>query len=213
MNVRESYDLAARAYAEHLFDELAQKPLDRHLLNRFAEATRGRGMVAELGCGPGQVARYLHDLGVEMIGVDLSPAMIDCARDLCPGVRFVTGDMRALDFPDGKLAGIVAFYSIVHFEPADLGTVFQECRRILATGAPMLLAFHVGDDVIHLDTLFEKEVSLDFRFHQPADVAAALERAGFRVAEVTEREPYDGVEHPSRRCYLFCSAVSLDGET
>lgn len=59
MNVRDSYDSAAQAYAEHLATELVHKPLDRHLLNRFAEETRGRGLVAELGCGPGQIARHL----------------------------------------------------------------------------------------------------------------------------------------------------------
>ncbi|HEX6863269.1 MAG TPA: hypothetical protein VF414_10665 [Thermoanaerobaculia bacterium] len=53
MDVRESYDSAAQAYAEHLASELDHKPLDRHLLNRFAEETRGRGLVADLGCGPG----------------------------------------------------------------------------------------------------------------------------------------------------------------
>jgi hypothetical protein len=42
MDVRESYDSAAEAYAEHLANELTQKPLDRPLLNRFAEAVRGR---------------------------------------------------------------------------------------------------------------------------------------------------------------------------
>lgn len=42
-DVRESYDSAARAYAEHLATELEHKPLDRHLLNRFAEAVRGQG--------------------------------------------------------------------------------------------------------------------------------------------------------------------------
>ncbi len=49
MDVRESYDSAAEAYAEHLATELDHKPLDRHLLNRFAEEVRGHGLVADLG--------------------------------------------------------------------------------------------------------------------------------------------------------------------
>ena len=40
MDLRESYDSVARAYAEHVASELEHKPLDRHLLNRFAEAMR-----------------------------------------------------------------------------------------------------------------------------------------------------------------------------
>jgi hypothetical protein len=46
MDVRDSYDSAAEAYAQHLASELTGKPLDRHLLNRFAEDLRGRGLVA-----------------------------------------------------------------------------------------------------------------------------------------------------------------------
>lgn len=64
MDVRESYDSAADAYTSHLAAELGRKPLDRHLLNRFAEGVRGRCLVADLGCGPGHVAKYIHDRGV-----------------------------------------------------------------------------------------------------------------------------------------------------
>ncbi len=71
MDVRESYHSAAAAYTEHLSAELERKPLDRHLLNRFAEETRGRGLVADLGCGPGHVARYLSQQGVTIFGLDI----------------------------------------------------------------------------------------------------------------------------------------------
>ena len=72
MDVRKSYDSAAEAYAEHLATELAHKPLDRHLLNRFVEAMAGRGLVADVGCRPGHIARYLQEQGVEIVGIDLS---------------------------------------------------------------------------------------------------------------------------------------------
>lgn len=127
MSIRDSYDSAARAYADHLSTELEQKPLDRHLLNRFAEATRGRGLVADLGCGPGHVARYLRDQGVLMTGIDLSPEMIRVAADLNPGIDFRVGDMGDLHLDDARLAGVVAFYSIVHFDSAGLGAIFGRC--------------------------------------------------------------------------------------
>lgn len=207
MDIKESYDSAATAYAEHLFSELAQKPLDRHFLNRFAEEVGGRGLVADLGCGPGHVAKVLHEQGANVCGVDLSPEMVRCAAELCPGLEFRVGDMRALDFADGSLAGIVAFYSIVHFEPPELDPVMRECRRVLTHGGLMLLAFHVGDETVHVDDLWGRPVSLDFRFHQPNDVKSTLQSARFRVTESTEREPYEGVEYPSRRCYLLARAV------
>ena len=207
MDVRQSYDSAARAYAEHLASELDGKPLDRHLLNRFAEAVRGVGLVADLGCGPGHVARYLDAQGVRMVGIDLSPEMIRVASELQPGIEFCAGDMGALDLPDGSLAGVIAFYAIVHFQPDELGPVFREMRRVLSPGGLALLSFHVGEEVVHLDDLFGAPVSLDFRFHVPDRVIEALESAGFTVMERIDRQPYEGAEYPSRRCYLLARAT------
>jgi SAM-dependent methyltransferase len=207
MDISASYDSAAKAYAEHLADELVHKPLDRHLLNRFAEETRGRGLVADLGCGPGHVARYLHEQGVTTLGLDLSPRMVEVAAGLNPGLEFRVDDMTRLSLADANLAGIVSFYSIVHFEAAELGTVFRQMRRVLVPGGLALVAFHIGDQVVHLDDLFGAPVSLDFRFHDPGQVIAELRAAHLPVIEHTEREPYEGVEYPSRRCYLLARAA------
>lgn len=131
---RESYDEIAATYTESIFTELAGKPLDRHLLNRFAEDVRGHGLVADLGCGPGHVARYLHEHGVRMLGIDLSPRMIDGARKLSPEIEFRVGDMLALELADGALAGIVAFYSLIHIGEGEMGRTLRELRRVLAPG-------------------------------------------------------------------------------
>ncbi len=93
-------------------------PLDRQLLDRFAASFRDVGPACDLGCGPGHVARYLHEQGVRVCGIDLSPAMIERARRLTPAVEFRQGDMLALDAADESWAGIAAFYSIIHIPRA-----------------------------------------------------------------------------------------------
>ncbi len=133
--------------------------------------------------------------------------MIRVAERLNAGLDFQVGDMRQLQVPDAAFAGIVAFYSIVHFEPSELGPVLVETRRVLVPGGLAFLAFHIGDEVVHVEDLFGASVSLDFRFHVPGAVIAALRSADFKVIEQTEREPYEGVEYPSRRCYLLARAV------
>jgi len=208
MSIRESYDSVARAYAAHLASELSGKPLDRHLLNRFAEEVRGRGLVADLGCGPGHVARYLHDQGVTMVGIDLSPQMIEEAKRLNPELEFKVGDMGKLSLPDASLVGAIAFYSIVHLAPDELPAILAELRRALMPGGLVLVAFHIGRDVVHVEELFGEAANLDFRFYVPADVIDALRATGLVVIEQVEREPYPGAEFPSRRCYLLARAAS-----
>jgi SAM-dependent methyltransferase len=179
------------------------KPLDRDLLNKLADRVHGIGPVCDMGCGPGHVARYLDGRGVQVVGVDLSPAMVHHARTLNPSIEFNQGDMRALNIEDGAWGGIAAFYSIIHIPRTEVVDVLGEMKRALRPGGLLLLAFHIGDDVLHLDEWWGQQVSVDFNFFRPEEMTDFLRSAGFQVGEIVEREPYEGVEHPSRRAYIF----------
>jgi SAM-dependent methyltransferase len=201
--VERSYDRVAEEYALRIFGELEHKPLDRQLLDRFAAEVEGLGPVCDLGCGPGHVARYLHDRGVNVTGLDLSPAMLEQARRLNPGTAFRQGNMLALDLEDGACGGIIAFYSIIHVPRSHVSVALAEMSRVLRPGGLLLLAFHVGDETVHLNQWWGQPVTLDFHFFRPDAMAASLNSAGFEVEDLIEREPYPDVEHPSRRCYIF----------
>jgi ubiquinone/menaquinone biosynthesis C-methylase UbiE len=201
--LQRSYDTVAGEYAANLYDELGGKPLDRELLDRFAAEVRGRGTACDLGCGPAQIARYLKDRGADVVGLDLSHEMLREAARRNPDVAFVQGDMLRLPVRDASLAGIAAFYAIVHVAGDALAAALAEIRRVLAPGAPLLVAFHVGDEVVHRDEMWDRPVDLDFVFHQPDAVASALAACGLACEETILRDPYEGVEHPSRRAYLW----------
>jgi SAM-dependent methyltransferase len=203
---RRSYDRVAAEYTRRIYDEFRHKPLDRELLDRFASELQGAGPVCDVGCGPGQVARYLHDRGVDASGLDLSPEMVAAARTLTPGIAFRAGDLRALPFASGTLAGIAAFYSIIHVPRADVVDALCELARVLRPGGRLLLAFHVGSEVRRVQELWGEPVALDFVFFEVAEMRRSLEAAGFVVDEVCEREPYPDVEVQTRRAYLFASA-------
>lgn len=205
-----SYDVVADEYAERIFDELKHKPLDRQLLDRFAAAVRGLGPACDMGCGPGHVARYLHERGVPVCGVDMSPAMVQRACELTPAVEFRQGDMMTLDRADETWAGIAAFYSIIHISPTDVPRALSELRRVLRPGGTLLLAFHVGDAPVHLDEWWGRKVCVDFFFYRSEAMAQSLRDAGFEVDEIIEREPYPDVEHPSRRSYIFARRPAAD---
>jgi SAM-dependent methyltransferase len=207
--IRDNYDRLADEYARHLFHELEHKPLDRQLLDRFADELADGGEVCDMGCGPGHVARYLRDRGANVYGLDLSPGMLQQARELNPDIHFQQGDMLALDLPDKTLAGIAAFYAIVNIPQAYLPIVFREMHRVLKAGGLLLLAFHVGDEIVRPAELWGHAVSMDFFFFDPISIQTDLEAAGFGTEEIVEREPYaPEVEHQSRRAYIFARKPS-----
>ncbi len=207
--LQSSYDRVAEDYAQQFRDEMDQKPFDRKMLDWLIEKLGGSGIICDMGCGPGQIARYLHRQGVKACGVDLSPAMVQQAQSLNPEIPFQRGDMLALaDVADNSYGGIAAFYSIVHIPRRKVVQALQEFKRVLRPQGVLLLAFHIGQEIKHLDEWWGKEVSLDFLFFETEEVKSYLAEAGFELEEAIERDPYpEGVEHQSRRAYIFAKKV------
>ncbi|MCF3102261.1 class I SAM-dependent methyltransferase [Streptomyces roseoverticillatus] len=196
----EAYDAMASIYADFARHALAPLPLDRAVIAAFAEFARATdaGPVAELGCGPGQVTAHLRDLGLDVFGVDLSPAMIDIARETYPDLHFEVGSMNALDIADGKLSGIMSWYSVIHTPPQDLPPHFAEFGRVLAPGGYLLLAFFEseGEPV----TAFDHKVTTAYRW-PIGDLAGLAEEAGFTEVGRMLREPRAGERY--RRGHLI----------
>lgn len=203
-STRATYDRVAEEYATRIADELAGKPLDRALLACYAEQVTGLGTVADMGCGPGHVAAHLHDLGVPVVGIDLSPEMVAIARRRFPAIPFAQGSMLALGAPDAAWGGIVAFYSIIHLPPESRRQAFAEFARVLKPGGLLFLAFHMGDEQRHLDEWWGQPISLDVWFLQPQAIESQLRDVGFTVEMSLVRQPYaPEIEHQSQRAYIF----------
>src|SRR5580698_10637860 len=79
-----AYDAIASRYGATFSDELARKPFDRELLDRFSVGMHERATadrpLCDLGCGPGHIDAYVADHGVPVIGIDLSEGMVHEAR-------------------------------------------------------------------------------------------------------------------------------------
>ncbi len=206
--LREGYATVATAYSDHLVDELAGKPLDRAGLTAFAELAPA-GRIVDVGCGPGHIAAFLAAAGRRVEGVDLSPAMIaEAAARFGGAATFRVGDMFALPYEPGAIAGIVAAYAIVHVPTVELAGMFARWRALLAPGGLVSVAFHAGDETLHVDELFGCATSLDFVQHRPEAVVAAITAAGFELRARLDRKPYEGVEYPSERTYLLARAMA-----
>jgi len=193
-DTRPSYDTVAVNYADQLRDALAGGPYLRAILALFADLIRsaGGGPVADVGCGPGHVTAHLHELGIDAFGIDLSPAMIDVARGDHPDLRFEVGSMTDLDLADASVAGLIAFWSLIHVPDDAVPTVFGHFRRALRPGGPLLLGFHVGDES-RLKTQGYGGHPMKVYVHrrQPGQVTAWLRDAGFTVEAQMLLDPDD----------------------
>ncbi|BCB90229.1 class I SAM-dependent DNA methyltransferase [Phytohabitans suffuscus] len=202
---RTAYDTVAADYADLLKGALAEAPLERALLGAFAELV-GDGAVADVGCGPGRITTHLAGLGLDVRGVDLSPRMVAVARRLYPEIPFEVGTMTGLAFPDGALAGLVAWYSAIHTPPKRLPLVFAEFARVLRPGGHLLMAFQApveGDDFEprRIERAYGHALALDAYRLPPDRVADLLAAAGVEVTTRVVRRPESQEKSP--QAYLM----------
>ena len=208
---RAVYDATAEVYAQLVGTELTpvfEGPVDRAILSAFVEyLTKGTaGPVADVGCGPGRVTAFLAANGVDVVGVDVSPAMLAVARDAHPAIQFYEGRLTAVPVSDGSLAGAVCWYSIIHTPPEQLDEVFAELKRALTHEGYLLVAFQAGDgDRVHRADAYRTGLPLTNYRHSADDVARQMVAAGFCVLARAEREP-DLHHETTRQAFLVARA-------
>ncbi|MGW1028579.1 class I SAM-dependent methyltransferase [Streptomyces sp. NPDC002577] len=196
--VRESYDTVAADYTRLVKRPAELDPLSRAMLTAFAEVVRAadRGPVADVGCGPGLVTAHLAELGLSVSGIDLSPKMIELARQAHPGLSFEVGSITALEIADDTLGGILAYYSVHHTPPELLPLVFAEFHRTLAPGGCLMLVGHAGDHehVRPTQAYGGHPVSYESYLLPPDRIAELLCRAGLAVTSQLVQAPAEGMK-------------------
>lgn len=140
------------------------------------------GAVLDVGCGPGHLSSYLASLGVQVAGVDLVPDFIRHAEAAYPQLQFSVGSVRQLEAADHSLAGMLAWYSLIHFPPEDLHDVLRKLRRALAPGGVLVVGLFGGEDV----TAFDHKVVTAYTWPLKA-VTQMLTRSGFTVIGSIQR--------------------------
>lgn len=189
------YGATAAEYTEYVGTEISsavESPLDRAIIWAFAEMLLDplapSGVVADLGCGPGRAAAFFAGQGLDAIGFDLAPGMVEAARTAHPELHFEVAPLTSVPLEDQSVAAVACWYSIIHTPTDQLSAVWAEISRLLMPAGLLLLGFQAGtgERVERPDAQGSGHTMINVR-HDPEAVTASLEVAGFEIVSVTTR--------------------------
>jgi len=222
----DAYDAIADEYAEDVPDNAYNAHLEFPGTTGLIPDVDGQ-RILDAGCGTGSYTEWLLDRGAEVVGVDVSEAMLDNAReavgDRAELHRSTLGN--TLDFADeGEFDGVVSALVIDYVE--DWDSLFAEFARVLAAGGFVVFSVvHPMDAIDEADNYFEteqyvKEWSVDVPcYRRPLEaMVGPVVDAGFGIDEMSEPQPTaefaqkrpERYEKESRNPVFLCVRAVLD---
>lgn len=184
--LRDAHDVLSEWYAKNPVGVLESMPVERAMLDLFAELTLSLGTeVVDVGCGTGRLLPYLAGRGLSPSGVDLSPGMVEVARREHPGFGYEVADLRELPFADASLAGVVCWYSLIFLAPDSRAKAFTELARVVRPGGYLVAAFQCGDGTGHRNAPGSRVARLGVDFDRywlsTQEMAERFSTAGFTL--------------------------------
>ena len=116
--------------------------------DKFCELLKGKQVsVLELGCGPGNISRYIKDKiqSVDLLCTDIATNMIEIARQLNPQIQFQVLDCRDLRSLKHKFEAIICGFTIPYLNPKDCSVFLSDCATIIKEKGIMYLSYVAGE--------------------------------------------------------------------
>ena len=177
----ETYEQIAGVYYEKWYDRSAIL----HHLHRFVEMMRAYRLAAlpvvDIGCGPGFDAHHLRQAGLQVIGIDLSLAMMNAGRSEFGG-HYVQADMR---FPpvSSRMGGLWISASMLHLPRLEVPTVLERFAATLVSGGLLYLSLKAGQGSEWTDESHGQPLPRYFVYWQPEELDNKLREAGFQIVD------------------------------
>lgn len=172
-----------------------EKFMDLHLYDdtydRFLALVHKKGAkVFEIGCGPGNITRYLlakrPDLQIDAI--DVAPNMIELARKNVPGASFEVRDCRDLDKLEVAYDAIMCGFALPYLSRQDCAKLFKDCAHLLNPGGVAYFSTIEGD---YAQSGFKEASTGDatyMYYHDEKHLRQQLEAAALNVKALMRKQ-------------------------
>lgn len=179
--------------------------LDVVFIQKWASSIDGR--ILDVGSGPGQWTNFLREFGADVEGVDPVPEFVERAKRDYPESEYRVGNAEHLEVEEGSLGGVLAWYSLIHTLPGDIGRSLSEFARTIRPGGSILLGFFTAD---HQAT-FNHAIAP--AYYWPVEMLVRrVEEAGFRVTLTETRRERPERIHGALTAIRVSDAPSVDSE-
>lgn len=171
-----------------LFYDLEHADLTADLVFYLHFARQAGGPVLEVGCGTGRILLPLAEAGIDVVGVDSSPAMLAAAHKKLGGrIGLIEGDMRTVKLPNQFSLVIVSINTFLHLQTMhDQLAALENLARHLVPNGRIIIDLPAGDELAHQDP--DGRLTLEQELFDPTTGHRILKLVASRIDWATQRQ-------------------------
>ncbi|PRX29271.1 ubiquinone/menaquinone biosynthesis C-methylase UbiE [Orenia metallireducens] len=164
-------------------------PLYEKKIKEFISFLDCGNEVLDLGCGPGNVLKWLCSSGKEfsITGVDFSEKMLKIAEKNIPEGKFYCEDITNISFDESTFDVIILSFCIVHLDDNEMKVVLEKVSKYLRNKGKIYLSFMEGKEPGFETTSFSKE-EIYYNYYEADKVRDLLANYDFEILKLSKQD-------------------------
>lgn len=196
------FNAQAKAYEE----KFMHLDLYNDTYDALCEMLPQKARVLDVGCGPGNISRYLLSKrpGLQVQGIDIAPNMVELARANNPSASFEVMDCREISWPVSSFDAVVCGFCMPYLSPAETETFLTQAANLLEPGGLLYLSVIEGDyNYSSAQAAKDGQHAVMVHFYCETYLSSALENRGMKKVFVQRRQYEDRPESNSHLILTF----------
>lgn len=198
----DTYNEIAQEYEKEFGNDYSDTPYIDIFLN-YLDGKK----VLDIGCGVGNLTKYILDKGFNVDGIDLSEEMLNIAKSKYDDINFLQMNMKDIIL-DKKYDGIMLAYSLFHLTKQEVLEVLPKYYSLLNNNGKMLLILQSGKGEQVIDEPLKNGLKMFINYYSLEEIRKVLEDNNFKILYTDLKKPESEFELGNEKIIIIYERIT-----
>ena len=194
----DTYNKIAQEYDKEFGNDYSDTPY----VDKFLNYLEGK-KVLDIGCGVGNLTKYIMDKGFNVEGIDLSKEMLSIAKQKYSDIKFYEMNMKEITLRK-KYDGIMLAYSLFHLTKKEVIEVLPKYYDLLNSNGKILLILQYGQGERIVDEPLKKGLKIFINYYSQDEIIEILKNNNFKILYTDLKKSESEFELGNDKLVIIC---------
>ena len=198
----DTYNKIAQEYDKEFGNDYSDTPY----VDKFLNYLEGK-KVLDIGCGVGNLTKYIMDKGFNVEGIDLSKEMLNIAKQKYSDIKFYEMNMKEITLRK-KYDGIMLDYSLFHLTKKEVIEVLPKYYDLLNSNGKILLILQYGQGERIVNEPLKEGLKIFINYYSQDEIIEILKNNRFKILYTDLKKSESEFELGNDKLVIICQKTN-----